>query len=217
MTKPQLKLPKDTILMSTDTLLNELMFCAARYCIGRHSYVSSYARDYWNIIRHNRDEFNEERLQFFARDIMSEISNHMNWWKNVHTEEAYNCSIKYDSYYLLSKYLCEHPDCVFEKTDFNINCLTGEVIASERKEPVEIILSEKMPETDLEQWSCLASAISRQLTVEVKGSDKYQAIECYEQVRYNKDEDWHWEKQYRLVDNWNQIINEEYITSVSNG
>ena len=121
MAKPQLKLPKGMILISADTLLDEIMFCATRYCIGRHSYVSSYARDYWSIIKHNREEFNENRLQFLAQDVMAEISNNMNWWKNVHTEEAYNSTIKYDSYYLLSKYLYEHPEVVFEKNDFNIN------------------------------------------------------------------------------------------------
>lgn len=214
MAKPQLKLPKGTVLISTDSLLNDFMFCATRYCIGRHSYVSSYARDYWNIIRHNREEFNENRLQFFAQDVMAEISSSMNWWKNIHTDEAYNSTIKYDSYYLLSKFLYEHPDVVFEKNDFNINCLTGEVTVTEREEPVDVIYYDRMPDHDLEQWSSLASCIHHPLTVVVKSGEEYEVFECYEHVRYSSNEEWHWEKQYRLLDNWNQIVPEELIIDI---
>lgn len=38
---------KDTIKISAETLLDELLWYATRYCIGRRSYVTGIARN-WN-------------------------------------------------------------------------------------------------------------------------------------------------------------------------
>lgn len=42
------------------TVLNDLLWQATRYCIGRRSYVSGLAQDYARIIRRNRDKFSEK-------------------------------------------------------------------------------------------------------------------------------------------------------------
>ena len=42
------------------TGLNDLLWQATRYCIGRRSYVSGLAQDYARIIRRNRDKFSEK-------------------------------------------------------------------------------------------------------------------------------------------------------------
>lgn len=46
--------------LSPGTVLNDLLWQATRYCIGRRSYVSGLAQDYARIIRRNRDKFSEK-------------------------------------------------------------------------------------------------------------------------------------------------------------
>ena len=207
---------KDTVTLSCDFLLDELLFPAIRYCINRHSYVSSYAQDYWNIIRHNQEAFNTERLKFFAGDIKAQISDAMNWWKNVHTTEAYNNTIKYDAYFLLTKFLYEHQNIKFEEYDFDINCFTGSVVATKRETPLTD--SEKawndIPNCDLSPWSHLASRITDGFMVIVKGNDNTQKVEVcesYDYVRYEGEAEHHWVKYYNVVDSWRQIVPEEII------
>lgn len=198
-------------------LLDELIWPATRYCIGRHSYVSSYAETYWSIIKEGWDSFNQSRLQFYARDIKTEISNHMNWWDNVKTINAYNDIIKYDSYFLLSKYFSEHPDCVFADNDFEIDCVSGEITVTKRETPVKDSLV-RMPEWDLPHWSKLASAISDRYEVETNnafdGPCKMICIVSYDYCRYDVKEDWRYEKHYHPIGKLSHYIPLESIQSV---
>lgn len=202
------------ISLDADYLLDELIWPATRYCIGRHSYVSSYAREYWNIIRQHRDSFDEERLQFYARDVKAEISNDMNWWDNVRTVESFNSTINFDSYYLLSKYLCEHPDCDFANTDFTINCLNGEIETSEREKSVTIYQN-SMPQHSLAEWSKLASSIADQLSVVIKNAEgkeeNVNVIAFYDTVRYDVNEPWRWKRELLLTECWNKMVPPEII------
>lgn len=210
------KRKNDIVKISSDLLLDELLFPAVRYCIGRRSYVSAYAKDYWKVIQANRDRFNEERLQFFARDIKAEISSRMRWWDNVKTEEDYNSTIKYDAYFLLTKYLCKHPDCKFAETDFDINCLTGEVTASPRETPVQEDMN-PLPDFNLSEWSKLASALADTVTVIYKGDDNTKMTQCflvYDSLREKGNEAWRFEESYHLIDNWSMFIPDERIIQV---
>lgn len=203
--------------INSETLLDELMFPAARYCIGRHTYVSSYAETYNKIIWNNQKAFNKGRLLFFARDIKAEISSHMNWWKNVKTENAYNSIIKYDSYFLLTKYLSEHPNCVFEDSNFIIDCVSGEVIVEKREKPLENH-ERNMPEFDLACWSSLASAIADRVLVkfDVNDGETHQVV-CfveYDCCKYAQDKHWHYEKRYRPVDLWRSYVPGHCIKSI---
>lgn len=203
----------EIIKLSGDTLLNEIMWPAARYCIGRHTYVSSYAETYWRIIRNNRKAFSEERLQFFARDIKSNIANVMQFWKNINIEGAGNDRIKFDPYFLLTRYLYENPDIDFAATDFDIDCMSGEIAMSKRERPLtdaEMAWA-KVPDTDLECWSMLASSISDAYTVQAKEVGDVEVIDAYEQVRYSVIEPWRWEKRLRTTGSWFQYVPQECL------
>ena len=197
-------------------LLNHLMWNSTRYCVGRHSYVSMYAEDYWRIIRQNREKFNESRLRFFARDIKNEIADVMRYWDNVKTENTGNDRIKYDPHFLLCRYMYNHPECEFTKTDFEIDCIAGTVTASPRPEPIEenMAMFHKIPDVDLMEWSKLASCILDSFTVEIKNGDKKESvevIESYEQVRYDYDEPWRWERRYNAASRWTQFVPDDLI------
>lgn len=200
------------IKIDASELLDAIIWPATRYCIGRHTYVSYYARDYWDIIRRNRKAFNEERLQFYARDIRDYIAQSMRWWKNVEVEGTGNDRIKYDPYFLLCRYLYEHPDCDFASTDFGINCMNGVVRAYKRETPLsesEMAYS-KAPDCDLEEWSRLACCISQAFTIEI-GDKKREVFRTYVQARYGADEPWHWELELMLTDEWGTHINMDYL------
>lgn len=204
---------KDIIKLSGDTLLNEMMWPATRYCIGRHTYVSSYAETYWRIIRNNRKAFSEERLQFFARDIKNNIADAIGWWKNINIQCAGNERIKYDPYFLLTRYFYEHPDTDFCATDFDIDCISGEVKVTNRERPLtntEIMFA-KIPDHDLKCWSMLASSISDAHTVKVKEIGDVEVIETYEQVRYSANEPWRWEKRLRTTGSWFKYVPQEHL------
>lgn len=213
----------DRVKLSGDTLLNELMWPAARYCIGRHTYVSSYAETYWQIIRNNRKAFNEEELQFFARDIKTYIANSMRWWKNIDVEGNGNDRIKYDPYFLLTRLMYESqtikdndPEAFsihFASTDFGIDCISGEVAMRKRERPLDNadMVWANVPDNDLEGWSLLARCISDAYTVQVVGIGEVEVIDAYEKVRYSANEPWRWEKRLRLTGCWTKYVPQEHI------
>lgn len=195
------------IKIDSSTLLNEFIWPATRYCIGRHTYVSRYAETYWQIIRANRKAFDEDRLQFYARDIKDNIAQQMRWWKNIDVEGTGNDRIRFDPYFLLTRYIYEHPDTDFASTDFEIDCLHGVV----RTHPRETALTDsekgfaKVPDCDLEEWSKLASCISDSFTIEIDGKE-YELIRVFEEVRYYTDEDWKWKEYLRLTSDWRKSL-----------
>ena len=58
-----------------------------RYAIGRKSIASvSHAKD----IDAHLDWIPENRRDFTARDILREVNDNVNWWKNIHIEHYTN-------------------------------------------------------------------------------------------------------------------------------
>lgn len=53
-----------------------LMWTSYRYCIGRHTYVTSLAGE---MAQHYYDRLTDERMEFTAADIRREIYNHLKW------------------------------------------------------------------------------------------------------------------------------------------
>lgn len=195
------------IKIDPSTLLNELMWPAARYCVGRHTYVSGYAETYWRLIQANRKAFDEDRLQFYARDIKDNIAKVMRWWKNIEIEGDGNDRIVYDPYFLLTRYMFENPQTDFASTDFVINCIHGVVKTYKRETPLtdsEMGFA-KVPDCDLEEWSKLASCISNAFTIEIDGKE-YELIRVFEEVRYSTDEDWKWKEYLRLTSDWRKSL-----------
>lgn len=53
-----------------------LMWTSYRYCIGRHTYVTSLSGE---MAQHYYDRLTDERMEFTAADIRREIYNHLKW------------------------------------------------------------------------------------------------------------------------------------------
>ena len=53
-----------------------LMWTSYRYCIGRHTYVTSLAGE---IAQHYYNRLSDERMEFTATDIRKEISDKLQW------------------------------------------------------------------------------------------------------------------------------------------
>ena len=53
-----------------------LMWTSYRYCIGRHTYVTSLAGE---MAQHYYDKLSDERMEFTANDIRREIFDHLRW------------------------------------------------------------------------------------------------------------------------------------------
>lgn len=195
---------KDTIKISADLLLDELMWCATRYCIGRKTYVTSYAKDYWDYINHNRDKFNAERLKFFARDIRANISGIVGFCSNVRIENAYNDSIVYDAYTLLTKHMqgVKEPPV---NVRYIVDCISGHV-STEAYKPngYTTYFNPQSCECDLLPWVRLANCIDRQFEVTCENAGKVEKAICIQDP----------DGKYTCVDQWNRYAGPEYIKDI---
>lgn len=161
--KQPAELENDNITISASTLLDDFLFCVARYCIGRHSYVSMYASEIWNIIDKNLDKFDHDRLLFFAGDLRAEISDRVGrYFSQFKVENAYNHDIVKDANTLLADYLDEHPDVDIKKTKFYIDCVNCTVETEPyTPKPDDYSLGDlfTLPDHDLSAWALLADRI----------------------------------------------------------
>lgn len=181
---------KNSITLNADTLLDEFMWQATRYCIGRHSYVSSYAEDYWRIIRKNWNKFNYDRLKFFARDIRAEVSAVVGCYSNIQLLNAYNDRIVYDAYTLLAKHLLGVQEIPYNKA-YIVDCVSGEI--------TEIVsagfncFKPNEYEHDLLPWIRLANCIDRKYEVTCEKDGKIEKAICIQDP----------DGTYTCVDRWN--------------
>lgn len=191
------------------TDFDNLLWCATRYCIGRHSYVSGYAQDFWRIIQRNRGLLKEDRLKFFARDIRAEISNRMNCYGNILVHNADNHCIKYDALSLLANYVQNHPEQKEGETFYEIDCITGNVEASSWA--IESCRSALLPfyicnEFDLPYWALLANCIDRQYEVALNcnGNERKELCVTHPVIG----------GEYTVVSNWSACVCNQFIVDV---
>lgn len=170
---------KDTIKISAETLLDELLWPATRYCIGRRSYVTGNAEDYCRIIHHYRDKFSAERLKFFARDIRSYISNAVGFYSNVQVDNAYNDRIVYDAYTLLAKHLVDEKEMPRDRR-YVVDCISGGIQAESREpERISSLFKPEECEYYLLPWVRLANCLDRQYEVTCKNDGKVEKPSAY--------------------------------------
>ncbi len=191
------------------TDFDNLLWCATRYCIGRHSYVSSYAQDFWRIVQSNRENLSQERLEFFARDIRSEISDRVNRYGNILVHHAYNDCIKYDALTLLASYAREHSEQKECETFYEVDCLTGEVNTSPWT--LENQRSYSLPfqvcnEIDLLYWVLLANCIDRQYEVRLNCNGNERTELCVKHPVVAGE--------YTVVSNWSTCVCNQFIVDV---
>jgi hypothetical protein len=173
----------DKVTLNADTLL-ELIWNATRYCIGRHSYVSTYANDYWHLIRLNRDKMNENRLRFFARDIRSQISTCMQFGKGIYVKGNSNDRICYDAHSLICQWLMAHPDVDYTKGEFFVDCINGIVEHDNVQDTVDTL--RRFPDIDLQIWARLADCIDRQQQIDVEFGGKTTRVNAVRCLGYDK-------------------------------
>lgn len=201
--------------MSTESIhlspsdFNNLLWCATRYCIGRHSTVSTYAQDFWHIIRGHREFLSKDRLEFFARDIRAEVSDRIHHYGNISVKHAHNSCIKHDALTLLAAHTKQHRfDQRPHETFYEVDCLTGEVHASpwdDRARQSYNIPFQVDNEYDLPCWILLANCIDRQYEVKLKVNGKERTELC---VKHPVDD------KFITVDNWNASLCNELIIDV---
>ena len=149
----------EMIQVPADTFLNELMWSATRYCIGRSSYVSSYALTFWKLLKDNIDKFPKQTLAFFARDIRAEVSDYVARFRNVHLEGSYNSMIVKDAYSLIVDYLAQHPGVNKDETLFEVNCVECTVNTNPWVAPEDYKYGLFAYSIDLPAWITLANCI----------------------------------------------------------
>lgn len=194
----------NSITLNADTLLDKLMWPATRYCIGRHSYVSSYAEDYWQIIRKNWDKFNYDRLKFFARDIRAEVSHDIGFFSNIMVNNAYNDRIVYDAYTLLAKLWPRYNDVPADKTVI-VDCISGEITEVREGAGFNIFVPSDYA-VDYLPWIRLANCIDRQYEVDYEVNGRIDKEICIQEP----------DGTYACVDRWNALLCPEFIKEVNN-
>ncbi len=197
------------VIQLSPTSFDNFLWCATRYCIGRHSYVSSYAQDFWQIIQTNSKQLNKNRLQFFARDIRTEISNQIHFYDNVNIKNAYNDCIKYDALTLLAAYARTHPDVKEHETYYDVDCISGKVLAfpwNEQDKRPHAIAFQVCNEHDLPYWVLLANCIDRQYEVKLAWDGNERTEFC---IKHPIDES------YVTVSNWSISVIEKYIVETN--
>ncbi len=191
------------------TDFDNLLWCATRYCIGRHSYVSSYAQDFWHIIQANREHLSQDRLEFFARDIRAEVSNRIDVYGNVSIKHAYNDCIKYDALSLLAEHIKQHRwDQRTHETFYEVDCLTGDVSAfpwDENKRQSYNVPFHVCNEHDLPYWVLLANCIDRQYEVKMNVNGKERTEICINHPTDNT---------LTILDNWSSCVCKEFVVKV---
>lgn len=194
----------------SSSIFDDLLWCATRYCIGRQSYVSSYAQEFWNVIKNNKKALSIERLKFFARDIRTNISEIVGMYSNVKVENAYNDKIVGDAYSLLASYIYTFNEKYFNPEDwiFTVDCVRCTVHAERNpkflKDKADAFLFTLGKQRNLAYWAMLANCIDNQyeLTLEKDG------VECKKICIFNP-----FMNEWAMVNNWNVIIENKYLQS----
>lgn len=106
-----------------------------RYAIGRKSIASvTHARD----IAQHIDWIPEDRRDFTARDIIQEVNDRLNWWKNIHLEFSYHGGDN-DGFTVLFDWFMDNPqeDPVkyFMEHEWYINLVTKQITVKDRENP----------------------------------------------------------------------------------
>ena len=209
-----------------------LMWTSYRYCIGRHSYVTTMAAD---IAQHYYDRLTDERMEFTANDIRKEILDKLHWLPfqfrihRIYNEDPLNPidvlltfiqkeninSLKEFAEYANLEYNSHDDTYVFEKKIPTINSF---ISASDID--------------DLIPWENLAACFDKKnhkmVTTEYEGktevhkcfkSWKRKSVPCEDKPGYYKVLEFGWEPIWIPVDTFisggeNKYLANEYITKV---
>lgn len=210
-----------------------LMWTSYRYCIGRHTYVTSLAGE---MAQHYYDRLSDERMEFTASDIRREIMDHLQWlpfkfridrWYDTDTYNPIDVLMTFFKEFDINSYEDLTTICDL-KYDVNHN-----EFKFERKEPTIKSHFSQFDIDELIPWEELAACFDKKnhkmVTVEYNG--KTETYECFKSwVRktvpvedkpgYVRMVDWGWEpvwvdvKNYLEKGNYHSYMNEEFIKDI---
>lgn len=205
------------ISMNADIFLDDYLWQATRYCVGRRSYVSTMGYDYAKLIHKNLNEFNSERLEFYARDILENVADSIKYYDNIHIDNAYNNSIKTDPITLILKYIKENniSSNDIDKWKFDVDCTYNTVKGTLYNGEKQVSLLFNQHEiVHLISWVDLANSLINIYKVDLTNGDTYYVVKSINYVYSNSN---NLEFVYRNIENMNSstYINPVYIKEIT--
>jgi len=211
-----------------------LMWTSYRYCIGRHTYVTTMAPE---MAHHYFNRLSDERLEFTATDIRREIMDHLHFLPcNFHISRMYN-NDEYNPIDVLMRFI--------EKENINsLDELVGYANIEYDSHNDEYLFEKKVPTiksyfsvSDIEEllpWENLASCFDKKnhkiITVEYDGKKEThrcfkswvrKLVPCEDKPGYVHTLEFGWEpvwvdvdKYVKLGNGYQGYINIEYITNI---
>ena len=162
-----------------DSFKETCIWMSYRYAIGRRS-IASVTHAY-DIIKHGYDWISENRKEFTASDIRSEINNRFSWHDNV-AKEGYDDH--FDVISCIAKYMYNQnvvdPEIYFNTHYWIVNVNNGLVFADELiREHTHVYFQTEFH--DYQPWILLANVLDqkRKVLLDVTYKSKRTSYECF--------------------------------------
>ena len=210
-----------------------LMWTSYRYCIGRHTYVTSLAGE---IAQHYYNRLSDERMEFTAKDIRREIYDKLQW-----LPFNFNINRMYDSdpfnpldalLTFIQKNNIDTIDELYKYSSIEYDAHNGEYMCEIKKPTIKSYFSSSDIE-DLIPWENLAACFDKKnhkiVTTEYEGktethrcfkSWKKVSVPCEDKPGYYQTSELGWTPIWIVVDdylktgNTNRYLIDEFITKV---
>jgi hypothetical protein len=180
--------------MVSDNFLEDIFWTSYRYCIGRHSYVTSYAAD---MAEYFYNKLSNEKKEHYALDIRMQIEEQLHMYPfNFH----YDWSIKRNERKPLEDFLEFINNQKFTNGKELTFIRNIEVFKKDNKIQYSIAKTDKLVYEhsiyeydilDLLPWADLASLFDvkdhKMVTLRSSSSNKDEQIECYESYMNNSE------------------------------
>ena len=210
-----------------------LMWTSYRYCIGRHTYVTSLAGE---MAQHYYDKLEDERMEFTATDIRREIMDHLQWLPfNFKIHRMYDSDPLNPLDALLTFIQKNNIDTIdefYKYANLEYDAHTDEYKFETKTPTIKSYFSESDIE-DLIPWENLASCFDKKnhkiVTTEYGGktethrcfkSWKRVSVPCEDKPGYYRASEFGWTPIWIVVDeylktgNTNRYIADEFITKI---
>ena len=211
-----------------------LMWTSYRYCIGRHTYVTSLAGE---MAQHYYDKLSDERLEFTAKDIRSEIMYHLEFLPFKFRIQRWYEADEFNPIKVLMTFLKDYKIDSYDEfikvcnLEYDVNHNT---FTFEKKEPTLKSYFSVSDIEDLLPWENLAACFDKKnhkmVTLEYDDG-KTETHECFQswtrktvpmedKPGYVRSAEWGWEPVWIDVDDYiktgdnHRYINEEYIKEI---
>lgn len=210
-----------------------LMWTSYRYCIGRHTYVTSLAGE---IAQHYYNRLSDERMEFTAKDIRREIYDKLQWLPfNFNINRMYDSDSFNPLDVLLTFIQNNNIDTInelYKYSSIEYDAHNGEYMCEIKKPTIKSYFSASDIE-DLIPWENLAACFDKKnhkiVTTEYEGktethrcfkSWKKVSVPCEDKPGYYRTSELGWTPIWIVVDdylktgNTNRYLIDEFITKV---